>query len=344
LSGGPTRRHRKQCKRRYAVERQLIHDKFDLTPPIWKGADLFEQAKIKLVSATAVRGVRAFRVYLEMIKVEHSIFALPFALIGMMWGTRYVSQTAWPGGRIFLLIVVAMVSCRSAAMAFNRIADRDIDAINPRTKMRAIPAGLLQLRQVNLFFFGSCLIFFGASALLNPLALALSPVALGVTLFYSLTKRFTPLCHFVLGLSLGIAPSAAWIASTGKLAAPIVPITMAVIFWTGGFDVIYALQDEEFDRDHGLRSLPQALGRSKALAASRICHVAAIACLIIGGVMVHAGPAWFTGVGFAAGLLTYEQSLVKPNDLSKVNMAFFTLNGFVSLGLFVFALVDQLLR
>jgi len=296
------------------------------------------------MTATAVRGTRAFRVYLEMIKVEHSIFALPFALIGMMWGTRYELHTAWPGWRTFLLIVVAMVSCRSAAMAYNRIADRDIDAINPRTKMRAIPAGMLQLRQVNLFFYGSCAIFFGACALLNPLALGLSPIALGVTLFYSVTKRFTPLCHFVLGLSLGIAPSAAWIASTGKLALPIIPITLAVACWTAGFDIIYALQDDEFDRDHGLKSLPQTLGRPKALMVSRISHLCAIAFLGAGGIMVHAGPIWFVGVVFAAGLLGYEQSLVSPDDLSKVNMAFFTLNGFVSLGMFVFALADQLFR
>jgi 4-hydroxybenzoate polyprenyltransferase len=296
------------------------------------------------MAVKASNGIHSFRIYLEMIKVEHSIFALPFAMIGMMWGTRYELHTAWPGGRVFGLIVVAMVSCRSAAMAFNRIADRDIDAINPRTKMRAIPAGLLKLRQVNLFFYGSCAIFFGACALLNPLALILSPIALGVTLFYSLTKRFTPLCHFVLGISLGIAPSAAWIASTGKLALPILPITLAVIFWTAGFDIIYALQDDDFDREHGLRSLPQTLGRSRALTVSRLCHLAAIAMLGTGGIMVHAGPVWFVGVVFAAALLGYEQSLVKPDDLSKVNMAFFTLNGFVSLGMFGFALIDQLIR
>lgn len=296
------------------------------------------------MTATAVRGLRSLQVYLEMIKIEHSIFALPFALIGMMWGTRYELHTPWPGWRVFSLIVVAMVSCRSAAMAFNRIADRDIDAVNPRTKMRAIPAGLLQLKQVNLFFYASCVIFFGACALLNPLALLLSPVALGVTLFYSLTKRFTPLCHFVLGLSLGIAPSAAWIASTGKLALPIIPITLAVVFWTAGFDIIYALQDDDFDREHELRSLPQTVGRKNALTVSRVCHLAAIAMLGTGGIMVHAGPLWFGGVIFASCLLGYEQSLVKPDDLSKVNMAFFTLNGFVSLGMFGFALIDQLMR
>jgi len=294
--------------------------------------------------AVALRGTQAFRAYLEMIKFEHSIFALPFAMIGMMWGARATLHTAWPGGRIFFWILVAMVSCRSAAMAYNRIADRDIDAQNPRTKMRAIPAGILKLRQVNLFFFGSIALFFLAAWMLNPLAFALSPLALGTTLVYSITKRFTPLCHFVLGLSLGIAPAAAWIGTTGSLVPAIGAITLAVLFWTGGFDIIYALQDEEFDREHGLRSLPQTLGKRRALMVSRISHVLAVGFLALGGVMTHAGPFWWVGVVFAASLLTYEQSMVKPDDLSRVNMAFFTLNGFMSLGMFVFALLDQLVR
>lgn len=287
--------------------------------------------------ATAVRGLHALRVYLEMIKFEHSIFALPFAMIGMMWAA------GWPGWQIFAWIVVAMISCRSAAMAFNRIADRQIDDRNPRTKMRAIPAGLLQLRQVNLFLFASCGLFFLAAWMLNPLAFALSPVALGVTLFYSITKRFTPLCHFFLGLSLGIAPAAAWIAASGKLSLAILPITGAVVFWTAGFDIIYALQDVDFDKENKLRSLPETVGIKAALGISRACHFIAVAMLAIGGVMVHAGVIYFGGVAFAAALLTYEQSLVKPNDLSKVNLAFFTLNGFVSLGVFFFALIDRLI-
>ncbi|HWD37929.1 MAG TPA: UbiA-like polyprenyltransferase [Fimbriimonas sp.] len=296
------------------------------------------------MATTAVQGTRALRVYLEMIKFEHSIFALPFAMIGMMWGSRSELGTPWPGPRIFGLIILAMVSVRSAAMAYNRIADRDIDALNPRTKTRAIPAGLLQLRQVNVFFFASCAIFFFAAGLLNWLTLVLSPVALATLLFYSHTKRFTPLCHFVLGFSMGIAPAAAWIAATGRLDLVVGVITFAVLFWGAGFDIIYALQDEEFDREHGLRSLPETLGKARALGVSRICHLAAICCLAAAGVVLHNGPAYFMGVAFAAGLLIYEQSLVKPDDLSKVNMAFFTLNGFVSLGLFFFALADQLLR
>ena len=292
--------------------------------------------------ATVARGWSAFRIYLEMIKFEHSIFALPFAMIGMMWGSLAANQTAWPGWEKFFLIVLAMVSCRSAAMAYNRIADRDIDAENPRTKMRAIPAGLLTLRQSSIFFFGSCAIFFLAAALLNPLALALSPVALGTTLFYSISKRFTPLCHFILGLSLGIAPAAAYIGVAGRLDWAIVPMTVAVLLWTAGFDLIYALQDEEFDRKKGLRSMPQTLGKDRALALSRGCHFGAVAFLALAGTFTGVGIAYYLGVIFAGLLLGYEQSLVKPDDLSRVNLAFFTLNGFVSIGVFVFALIDVL--
>ncbi len=294
--------------------------------------------------ATAARGWTAFRIYLEMIKFEHSIFALPFAMIGTMWGSIASFGRAWPGWLPFFWIVVAMVTCRSAAMAWNRIADREIDAENPRTKMRAIPAGLLSLRQSSIFFFGSCALFFLAAFMLNPLAFALSPIALGTTLFYSMTKRFTPLCHFVLGLSLGIAPSAAFIGASGTLTWAIVPMTFAVMFWTAGFDIIYALQDEEFDREKGLRSVPETLGKPRALMLSQACHLLAVALLAFGGFLVGAGPLYFCGVGFAAALLTYEQTLVRPHDLSRVNLAFFTLNGFVSLGVFVFALADVLVR
>lgn len=292
--------------------------------------------------ATAARGVHAFRVYLEMIKIEHSIFALPFAMIGMMWGSRLANGTPWPGWETFGLIVIAMVSCRSAAMAYNRIADRDVDAENPRTRMRAIPTGLLSLRQANLYFFSSCGIFLASSALLNPLTLALSPVALGVTLLYSRTKRFTSLCHFVLGLSLGIAPAAAWIAVTGRLDLAVVPLTVGVLLWTAGFDIIYSLQDEEFDREHGLRSLPQRVGKRRALTISRVCHVFAPTFLAWAGWLVGVGPWYWVGIAAAAGLLLYEQSLVSPNDLSRVDLAFFTLNGFVSIGLFAFAFIDQI--
>ncbi len=294
--------------------------------------------------AQAVGGWRAFRIYLEMIKIEHSIFALPFALIGMMWASESIGGSGWPGGSAFGWIVVAMVSSRSAAMAFNRIADRHIDAENPRTRMRALPAGLLRLRQANLFFWGSIAVFLVSAAMLNLLALALSPLALLVTLGYSLTKRFTPLCHFILGLSLGIAPAAAWIGVTATLQWPIVAVTAAVALWTAGFDILYALQDEAFDREHGLRSLPETVGVVRALRISRICHILAIGCLVGAGLLLGKGEFYFAGVGLAAAMLVYEQRLVKADDLSKINLAFFTLNGFVSIGVFVFAMADLLAR
>lgn len=290
----------------------------------------------------AVKGVQALRVYLEMIKFEHSVFALPFAMVGMVWGSIAHTGAAWPGVQPFIAIIVAMVSCRSAAMAYNRIVDRDIDSKNPRTANRAIPAGVLALNQASLFFIGSCVIFFAAAASLNPLALALSPIALGVTLGYSWTKRFTWLCHFVLGLSLGIAPAAAWIAVTGSLSPQILPLVGAVALWTAGFDILYSLQDESFDRVHGLHSLPRMVGIRRSLVASRACHVMSIVMLVMAVLMNGQGILAWLGVAFAALLLAYEQSLVKEDDLSQLNLAFFTLNGFVSIGVFVFFLLDVL--
>lgn len=275
-----------------------------------------------------------------MIKFEHSIFALPYAMIAMIWA----SPTGWPGWRIFLLILLAMVSCRTAAMTYNRIADRDIDAVNDRTKMRAIPSGLLSLKTVNLYFYASMALFFFAAASLNVVTLVLAPVALFVTIFYSRTKRFTWLCHFWLGASLAIAPSGAWIAVTGKLGVVPVCLSLAVLLWTAGFDIIYALQDEEFDREHGLFSIPARFGKSMALSISRACHIHAIVFLALAffnsGVV---GIGWLA-VPFAALMLFYEQSLVKVNDLSRVNFAFFTLNGFISVGVFLFVLADRILR
>lgn len=292
--------------------------------------------------AQATSGLRALRTYLEMIKIEHSVFALPFAMIGMMWGSFAFSGSYWPGAWPFGWIVVAMVSARSAAMAFNRIVDRQIDALNPRTRMRALPAGLLQLRQANLFLFASVVLFFGSAAMLNSLALALSPLALLVILGYSFTKRITPLSHFVLGLSLGIAPAAAWVGVTGSLDWTAVALCGTVMFWTAGFDIIYSLQDESFDREQGLRSLAESLGARRALLVSRLCHLLTICLLAFSGFLNESGPLFFVGVGAAAILLAYEQSLVRHDDLSRVDMAFFTLNGYVSIGVFLFALADAL--
>ncbi|MBS1725212.1 MAG: UbiA family prenyltransferase [Armatimonadetes bacterium] len=285
-------------------------------------------------------GWKAFRAFLEMIKFEHSIFALPYAMIAMIWA----SPSGWPGLRVFLLILVAMVSCRTAAMTYNRIADRDIDAKNDRTKTRAIPSGLLSLRTVNLYFYASIILFLGAAAMLNSLTLILSPIALFVTIFYSRTKRFTWLCHYWLGLSLGIAPSAAWIAVKGDLSWPPIFLTLAVLLWTAGFDIIYALQDEEFDRENGLRSIPARFGRKTALIVSRLSHLFAVVFLVQAFAMEPITWVGWLGVIFAGVMLTYEQSLVKPNDLSRVNFAFFTLNGCISVGVFVFVLIDRLIR
>lgn len=293
--------------------------------------------------ATDVRGLQAFKTYLEMIKFEHSVFALPFAMVGMMWASIADGGTGWPGWRVFLLIVLCMVSARSAAMAFNRIADRDIDSVNPRTKMRALPAGMLSLRHANLFFYGSCVVFFLGAALLNGTTLALSPVALFTILFYSRTKRFTPYCHFVLGVSLGISPAAAWAAVSGRLEWPVLMVSLGVLFWTAGFDIIYSLQDEEFDKANGLRSLPAEFGKATALNVSRVCHGIAVICLVLACWVLGVGLFAWVGVLVAGTALAYEQSLVKADDLSRVDMAFFTLNGFVSVGFFVFVLLDVLL-
>ena len=283
--------------------------------------------------------LKSLLIYLEMIKIQHSVFALPFAMIGMIW-----AADGWPGWAKFSWIILAMVSCRSAAMAFNRIVDRRIDILNPRTATRALPQGLIRLRDVYLFFLTSCIIFIGSSAMLNPLALMLSPVALGITLGYSYTKRFTPFCHFILGLSLGIAPVAAWIAVRGSLDVQIIPMTLAVLFWTAGFDILYALLDEKFDRDHHIRSIPQTLGNEKALFVSKGSHLMAILCLILGGLAVQAGTWYFLGIFIAGILLFYEQILIKPNNYKRVNFAFATLNGFVSISIFVFTLTDQVMR
>lgn len=296
------------------------------------------------MAASVANGLRDVRVFMEMIKIEHSIFALPFALIGMMWGSIDRFSRPFPSWWIFGWIVVAMVACRSAAMAFNRIVDRDIDALNPRTRTRAIPAGLISVRSASLYFWLSIALFLLAASQLNRTALLLSPVALLVTLGYSLTKRFTALCHFVLGLSLGIAPAASYLAVTGGLSPGILFLSLCVTCWTAGFDIIYSLQDDEFDKSQGLRSIPETVGRSKALLISRLLHVCAAGLLCVAGISAGAGPVWFAGAIFASVLLWYEQSLVRPNDLRKVNVAFFTLNGCVSIGLFGFALVDALQR
>ena len=279
------------------------------------------------------------RVTLEMIKWEHSVFALPFALCGAMLaagGMPSVHQLAW--------IVVAMVAARSAAMAFNRWADASIDAANPRTSTRALPAGHLSPAFVVTFVVVSSLVFVLAASQLNRLSLELSPVALAVLLLYSYTKRLTRWSHLVLGFALGIAPSAAWIAVRGTLDPRILLLTAAVAFWVGGFDVLYACQDYDFDRQSGLHSVPRYFGIGPSLWIARIFHLIMVALLIALVMVFGMGKLAMVGVVAVVLLLLYEHSLVKPNDLSKLNAAFFTMNGVISVLFFLFVAADLLLR
>jgi 4-hydroxybenzoate polyprenyltransferase len=274
-----------------------------------------------------------------MIKWEHSVFALPFALCGATLAARGV-----PLVRQLLWIIVCMVSARSAAMAFNRLADHEIDGANPRTKMRALPAGHLSRQFVVAFIVVSCTIFvFGASQL-NRLALLLSPVALAVVMIYSYTKRFTRWSHLVLGFALGIAPAAAWIAIRGSLDPRILILTAAVTCWVAGFDVLYACQDYDFDCGAGLHSVPRYFGIKNALLTARLLHIIMLALLVSLVITFHLGWIAVAGVVAVAALLGYEHSLVSHNDLSKLNAAFFTMNGVISVMFFFFVAADVLIR
>jgi 4-hydroxybenzoate polyprenyltransferase len=280
------------------------------------------------------------RLTLEMIKFEHSIFALPFALTGALLAIRdggLAGDLLW---RKLAWIVVAMVCARSAAMAFNRLIDADIDARNPRTKLRHIPAGLLSTSFSWGFVAVSSLVFIFASRELNTLCFRLAPVALGVIFAYSFTKRFTSFSHLVLGFALGIAPAAAWIAIRGSLDVRILWLTAAVTFWTAGFDIIYSCQDYEFDSDAGLFSLPRRLGIAGALRVSRFLHGVMLACLLALVYTLQLGALSLAGIAVVAALLIYEHWLVKPDDLSRVNAAFFTMNGYVSVLFFLFWAAD----
>ena len=279
------------------------------------------------------------RTTLEMIKWEHSIFALPFALCGAM-----LAAQGLPTFHQLIWIIIAMVSARSAAMAFNRVADASIDAANPRTRTRALPAGALTPGFVTTFVVVSCAIFILAAAQLNRIALMLSPVALGIVLLYSYTKRFTRWSHLVLGFALGIAPAAAWIAVRGSLDLRILLLTAAVTFWVAGFDVLYACQDYEFDRQSNLHSVPRYFGIRGALAIARLFHLLMLSLLIALILSFGLGKVALAGVLVVAILLAYEHSLVSPSDLSKLNAAFFTMNGVISVVFFGFVAADLLLR
>lgn len=278
------------------------------------------------------------RQYLSLVKFSHTIFALPFAFIGFFLAVKLHS---YPFSLEKLgLILVCMVAARNAAMAFNRWADRNIDAANPRTAIREIPAGILSANRVLLFASLNVLIFVFAASMLNTLCLVLSPVALLVILGYSYTKRFTSWCHFVLGLGLAIVPTAAYIAVTGVFHPVPLFFSTAVLTWVSGFDIIYALQDEDFDKSQGLFSIPSELGAGRALRLSTFLHFLTAGLLAAAGFTAGLGAWYAIGAIVFAGLLIYQHSLVKPDDLSRVNLAFFTTNGIASVVFMLFVIAD----
>ncbi len=280
--------------------------------------------------------------YFSLVLFAHSIFAMPFAMIGFFLG---VTTTENPFNWFLLVaVILCMVFARNAAMAFNRYLDRNIDAKNPRTVMRDIPAGKVSAKEALLFVIINCLLFVVTTAFINPMCLYLSPVALFVVLFYSYTKRFTALCHLVLGLGLSLAPIGAYIAVTGYF--DIVPLfySFAVLFWVSGFDIIYALQDEDFDREQKLHSIPAALGIKNALRLSVVLHVLSAACVILPLYFTAFSWVYYIGIGFFCAMLTYQHLLVKPNDISKVDRAFATTNGYASVVFALCFLIDAFLR
>ncbi|MCD0490382.1 putative 4-hydroxybenzoate polyprenyltransferase [Pedobacter sp. MC2016-14] len=280
--------------------------------------------------------------YFSLVLFAHSIFALPFAMIGFFLGVTTTDQPfSW---LLFVLVLLCMVFARNSAMAFNRYLDRDIDAKNPRTQMRDIPAGKIGANEALIFVIVNCLLFIIATKFINNLCFYLSPVALFVVLFYSYTKRFTALCHLVLGLGLALAPIGAYIAVTGQF--NIVPLlySFAVLFWVSGFDIIYALQDEDFDRAEKLHSIPAALGIKNALKLSVFLHVCSALCVILPLLFTPFSWFYYIGVAFFCAMLIYQHLLVKPGDISKVNKAFATTNGFASLIFAICFLLDALLR
>lgn len=288
------------------------------------------------LSETLRAALRKTAVVLEMIKFGHSVFALPFAMTGAALAFRGQELSAAAVVWKVVWIAVAMVAARSAAMAFNRAADAAVDARNPRTRNRAIPAGLVSVRFTWGFIAVSCGVFMVAAAMLNRLCLQLSPLALAVVLGYSYAKRFTALAHLILGLALGIAPAAAWIAVRGSLDGGILLLSAAVMLWTAGFDIIYSCQDVAFDCSQGLRSIPARLGVRGALRVSRALHAGMVALLVVLWARMDLGAAALLGVGVTAALLAYEHSLVRAGDLSRIDAAFFTVNGWISVLFFAF--------
>ncbi len=281
---------------------------------------------------------RKIKIILDMIKFEHTIFALPFAIM-----SAFIASDGFPALGKIGWILLAMVGARSCAMAFNRLADADLDEVNPRTAARAIPAGRITKRAVWVFTVVSAALLVFAAYKLNPLAFALSPVALAVIAGYSYSKRWTFLSHFWLGLSISIAPIGTWIAIKGELDWPPMLLGLAVLLWIGGFDIIYACQDFEFDRTYGLFSIPACFGKERALQLSTTLHVMMVVALIGVTLLTNLGVLYLIGVGIVTILLIYEHAIVSPTNLSRVNLAFFTLNGIVSLVLMALSVADMLI-
>ncbi len=282
---------------------------------------------------------RTVTTYSSLVRLSHTIFALPFALAAVVLASAYAPITL----RKVALIVLCIAAARTAAMAFNRLIDRDIDAQNPRTQDRELPRGALSVNAVRLLVLGSCAVFVLGAATLGRLPLLLSPIALALALGYSYTKRFTALCHVLLGAAVALAPGGAWIAMGAPVTAAPWLLVLGVAAWVGGFDVLYSLQDQGFDRKAGLHSIPVRLGIVGALWVSALAHVVTAACLLAVGVLLGRGAAYFAGVAVVSALLVYEHAIVKPGDLSRIDKAFFDLNGYVSVAFFACVLVDQAL-
>lgn len=283
--------------------------------------------------------------YFSLVKFAHTIFAMPFALIGFFYGLKIIDyQLNRPWWTLFILVILCMVFARSAAMAFNRWLDAEYDAKNPRTLIREIPGGIISKRNAMIFVIMNCLAFIVTTYFINLMCLVLAPVALFVILFYSYTKRFTPLCHLVLGLGLSLAPIGAFIAVTGQFALIPVLFSFSVLFWVSGFDIIYALQDEAFDKENHLYSIPSWLGTNRALRVSEYLHFLSAAAVVAAGTIGNFSWFYWAGVFVFAFFLFYQHTLVKPKDLSKVNKAFFSSNGIASVVFCVFVLLDIFVR
>jgi 4-hydroxybenzoate polyprenyltransferase len=300
--------------------------------------------------------------YLSLVKFSHTIFAMPFAFIGFFLATQAIAFSAIPGWNTiilpagtdyqnipfttqdiivrFVLVLLCMVFARSAAMAFNRYLDRHFDAVNPRTAIREIPKGIITPKNALTFTIINCVLFIVCTYFINTICFALSPVALAVVLGYSYTKRFTPLCHLILGLGLSLAPIGAYLAVTGAFHWLPILFSFAVLFWVSGFDIIYSLQDEDFDKTNQLYSIPAWLGKAKALSVSEVLHLLSAGCVVAAGKLGGFGWLYWLGVLVFIGMLVYQHSIVKPNDLRRVNIAFMTANGIASVVFAVFVIAD----